>query len=131
MKSVRTFIGCLVCFLIASSLSTSCKKSISSDHPHLSLSHAVVNVTNKGSVTKFKVQSNVAWKLEIDPVESNWFTVDQPAGEKDQQVTITAVMDCLPNGVVRKATLFAKALEHPSIPVVKLLVLQQDSTYKK
>lgn len=112
-------------------LAVSCRKNTNPDSNFLHLSHGVVNISNQGTSTKFTVESDQQWNLRFSPSAVDWAEMDKISGNGNAAVTITALKPAPPNGAVRTIDIIATAENNPSIPPIRLMVLQHDSTYKK
>ncbi|MBN8699629.1 MAG: BACON domain-containing protein [Chitinophagales bacterium] len=112
-------------------LAVSCRKNTITDSSFLRLSHGIVNIADEGTRTKFTVESDQQWILKFSPSAVDWAELDKTNGNGNSTVTITAKKPALPNGAVRSVDIIATAENNPSIPPIRLMLLQHDSTYKK
>lgn len=129
-KNYRTAAALVVIFS-AATLLFSCIKEAGNGINYLKVSHGVVNVSTTGSRTQFSVESDLKWKLELSPDDAKWLELSTNKGDGNKTVTITATQPPLPNGAVRNVDVIATAVNNSSVPSVRLMVLQHDTTYVK
>lgn len=131
MKKQFKITAVLVAILSAATLLFSCTKEAGDGANYLKLSHGVANISDNGSKTQFAVESDLRWNLKFSPAVVEWAEIDKTSGNGNSTVTITAMKPALPNGAVRSVDIIATAENNSSIPPIRLMLLQHDSTFKK
>jgi hypothetical protein len=132
MKTKYIIIAMLLAICSTALIFTSCTKGDNMPgHNYLRLSHGVINISGKGSQTKFSVESDLRWSLKFSPVAVPWAEIDKSNGNGNTIVTITAIQSALPNGAVRSVDIVATAENNLSLPPIRLMLLQHDTTSKK